>query len=186
MADLVVKTAAVIDDDPLRMACLRAVQTLNLPDWFIAAGFVRNAIWDHLHHLPMTPLNDVDVVYFDPNDCSLVTEAHYAALLQQQLPMINWDVKNQARMHLKHQHSPYKNSADAISRWVEVPTCVGVRLTVENQFIFTAAYGLEHNWSLHVSINPHYPRPAVYQQRIRDKKWQVLWPRLKILTADYS
>ena len=43
MTDLAVKTAAVIDDDPLRMACLRAVQTLNLPDWFIAAGFVRIA-----------------------------------------------------------------------------------------------------------------------------------------------
>ncbi|WP_232568808.1 nucleotidyltransferase family protein [Photobacterium iliopiscarium] len=186
MTDLVSDTAVVIEADSIRMECLQAVRALNLPDWFIAAGFVRNAIWDHLHHLPMTPLNDVDVVYFDPNDCSLATEAHYAALLQQQLPMINWEVKNQARMHLKHQHSPYKNSADAISRWVEVPTCVGVRLTVENQFIFTAAYGLEHNWSLHVSINPHYPRPAVYQQRIRDKKWQVLWPRLKILTADYS
>ncbi|MEC6813512.1 nucleotidyltransferase family protein [Photobacterium toruni] len=184
MADLVANTAAVIEADPFRMACLRAVKSLHLPDWFIAAGFVRNAIWDHLHHFPMTTLNDVDVVYFDPNDCSLTTEAYYTALLQQQLPMVNWEVKNQARMHLKHQHLPYKNSAEAISRWVEIPTCVGVQLTTDNHLIFTAAYGLEHNWSLHVSINPHYPRPAVYQQRIRDKKWQVLWPRLMILTAE--
>lgn len=70
-------TAVVIEADSIRMECLQAVRALNLPDWFIAAGFVRNAIWDHLHSLPMTPLNDVDVVYFDPDDCSLATEAHY-------------------------------------------------------------------------------------------------------------
>ncbi|SMY16024.1 nucleotidyltransferase family protein [Photobacterium aquimaris] len=184
MTDLVFETAAVIERDSIRMACLRAVRELNLPDWFIAAGFVRNAIWDHLHDLPMTPLNDIDVVYFDPHDCSLATEAHYVALLQQQLPHFNWEVKNQARMHIKHQHQAYQNSADAISRWVEIPTCVGVRLIADNSLIFTAAYGLEHNWSLHVSINPHYPRPAIYQQRIQDKNWQVLWPNLMIMTAD--
>lgn len=184
--DLASNSAAIIKADKMRMECLRTVRALNLPDWFIAAGFVRNAIWDHQHHLPMTSLNDIDVVYFDHNDCSLETEANYTAVLRQQMQHVHWDVKNQARMHHKHQHPPYQDSADAISRWVELPTCVGVRLTADNRLIFTAAYGLEHNWSLHVSINPDYPRPAVYQQRIQDKKWQVLWPKLTIMTADYS
>ncbi len=68
MVDIISDTAVVIETDLIRMDCLRAVRELNLPDWFIAAGFVRNAIWDHIHDLPMTSLNDIDVVYFDRND----------------------------------------------------------------------------------------------------------------------
>ena len=49
--------------------CLAAVRSLALPDCWIGAGFVRNAVWNALHagvkgfHPP--PESDVDVVYFD-------------------------------------------------------------------------------------------------------------------------
>ena len=46
--------------------CLEAVSSLWLPDWYIAAGFLRNAIWDALHAKSVrTPLNDIDVIYYD-------------------------------------------------------------------------------------------------------------------------
>lgn len=38
----------LIEADALRMRALRAVRTLDLPDWLIAAGFVRNLVWDNL------------------------------------------------------------------------------------------------------------------------------------------
>ncbi|WP_370646549.1 nucleotidyltransferase family protein, partial [Photobacterium sp. OFAV2-7] len=66
------KTSQLLVGDELRMACLEAARTLKLPDWYLGAGFLRNAIWDHLHgKTSMTPLNDVDVVYFDAEDTSL-------------------------------------------------------------------------------------------------------------------
>ena len=40
---------AIIAADPLRSRILRLVQELELPDCWVAAGFVRSAIWDHLH-----------------------------------------------------------------------------------------------------------------------------------------
>lgn len=39
----------IIGSDARRMEILKAVRTLELPDWIIGAGFVRNPIWDHLH-----------------------------------------------------------------------------------------------------------------------------------------
>lgn len=55
----------IIHRDPFRMDCLRALRALNLPQGYLGAGFVRNAIWDDLHNKARpTPLNDVDVVYF--------------------------------------------------------------------------------------------------------------------------
>ena len=52
-----------------RMAMLRAVASLRLPDAWVAAGAVRNAVWDSLHeYRTSTPLSDIDVVWFDPDD----------------------------------------------------------------------------------------------------------------------
>jgi uncharacterized protein len=53
----------LISSDITRMHALHAVASLRLPDWLIAAGFVRNAIWDYLFD-KKTPLNDADVIYY--------------------------------------------------------------------------------------------------------------------------
>lgn len=59
------KIQELIQADPERMPLLKTVAALALPDCYIAAGFVRNMVWDYLHDYDATPLNDVDVVFFD-------------------------------------------------------------------------------------------------------------------------
>lgn len=57
----------VIREDSWMMEILRVARTLNLPDWWVCAGFVRSKIWDVLHGFSVrTPLQDVDVIYYDP------------------------------------------------------------------------------------------------------------------------
>ena len=57
--------------DPFRWRCLLALQSLQLPQGYIGAGFLRNCIWDSLlpeHRSNFThssPLNDIDVIYFE-------------------------------------------------------------------------------------------------------------------------
>ncbi len=41
--------ADIIEKDQWMMKVLKAVKTLNLPDWWIGAGFVRSKIWDSIH-----------------------------------------------------------------------------------------------------------------------------------------
>jgi hypothetical protein len=56
----------LIRSDEWMMEILRAAKTLQLPDWWICAGFVRSKIWDVLHGFSKrTPLSDVDLIYFD-------------------------------------------------------------------------------------------------------------------------
>jgi len=178
--DSVKRTQALILSDSYRMECLFAARHLSLPDWYLAAGFLRNAIWDCASGKTMTPLNDVDLVYFDPDDIRRETELHYQTFLKSTLPMINWEVRNQARMHLSHGHSPYKNTEHAISFWVEIPTCVGVRLEADDQLSFCAPFGLDRNWSMKVAINPNFPQPDVLSHRVTKKKWLNIWPELII------
>lgn len=177
---LAARTCAIIQNDPVRMRCLEVVREKGLPDWFIAAGFVRNAIWDSVHgYRQSTPLNDVDVVYFDDN-APVKQDGAIQRALSSDMPQVNWEVKNQARMHVKHDHAPYRSSAAAIARWIEMPTCVGVRLSREGVLRVLAPYGLTCCFSLRVCINPAFPNKAVYCDRVSAKQWQQRWPQLDI------
>lgn len=175
------ETVQVLRRDSWRMDCLRAAAGLGLHDWYLAAGFVRNAVWDHLHRREVrTPLNDIDLVFYDPANLSRETEEEIDRRLRSAVPEAPWEVCNQARMHRKHGDPPYADAADAIAHWVEIPTCVGVRLQ-DGELVFAAPFGLEHNWSLRVEPNPRRrPPAAVYNGRIQDKQWTALWPNLRI------
>jgi uncharacterized protein len=175
-------TARLIRSDAWMMECLRAVERLKLPDWYIAAGFLRNAIWDFLHEkTTRTPLNDVDVIYYDPADLGRSTEEALEAALQVRLPRVNWQVRNQARMHILNDHVPYRDTEHAMAHWPEIPTCVGVRIEADGSLKVVAPYRIEENWSLRVAPNPivRYPA-ALYNDRIRKKQWLAHWPRLKV------
>jgi hypothetical protein len=58
-------------NDEKRMQALNIAARCNLSDWWLAAGFVRNLVWDQLHgYSKPIPLNDLDLVYFCIADCS--------------------------------------------------------------------------------------------------------------------
>ncbi len=81
------KLAQLLAEDPLRIQALECVRSLALPDCYIAAGFVRNLVWDHLHQKQNpTPLNDLDVVYFDPNELDEQAYLKYEAQLNALMP----------------------------------------------------------------------------------------------------
>ena len=124
---------ALLDVDPHRMKILGAVSTLSLPDCWVAAGFVRNLVWDHLHH-KKTDLNGVDVIYYCQSDTQGQLAVHATRELQVLLPEVNWQVKNQALMHIKRQNSQYLSSADAMSFWPEKKLQLVLNLT--NMAIF--------------------------------------------------
>ena len=181
-AQLQAHTEALLRADPLRMACLWAARELALPDWALGAGFVRNLIWDHLHQkAEPTPLNDIDLIYLDPGDPEGADEREHEAWLRIRLPDQRWEVRNQARMHVRQQVPPFASSLEALSHWVEVPTCIGVRLLANDEFEWLAPHGFGHNWSLQVSANPRCRQESrIFIDRIRDKEWQRIWPDLVV------
>lgn len=175
-------TAELIANDDWRMQCLAAARELRLDDWFVAAGFVRNLIWDHLHRYEQrTPLNDVDVVFLDRADVSAKAENVLEERLRRAHPEINWQVRNQARMHLRNGHYPYADTSDAIGHFPEMATCTGVRLNARGEIGICAPYGLEQNWALKLSANRRAGYPgSLFNHRVRQKQWLDRWPRLDV------
>lgn len=179
---MLTETRDLVRRDGWRMNCLRAAAAMRLPDCYIAAGFLRSAVWDALHEKPArTPLNDVDVVYYDPADLDPATEVRIEATLRARLPDVKWEVRNQARTHLRNHHAPYRDTEHAIAHWIETPTCVGIRLEPDGTLKVVAPHGIEANWSLRVSPNPVVAYPAaLFNERVRQKRWLEVWPRLRV------
>lgn len=164
------------------MRDLELLRDLNLPNGCIAAGYVRNYVWDDLHGYHFrTPLNDVDVLYFDPDDLKEETEQNYETQLKAEVKEYNWSVKNQARMHLRNGDEPYLSVADAMKRWPEVVTAVGISLDGDGNIQVTAPHGLQDLFDLVVRRSPYFRDEDVFRSRMREKKWLERWPRLKLI-----
>jgi hypothetical protein len=161
---------------------LELVQQLNLPNWCIAAGYVRNFVWDYLHEFPtQTPLNDVDVLYFDLDDLREETEKSHETILKNQLNEYNWSLKNQARMHIRNQENPYLSVADAMKRWPETVTAIGLCLNKEGGIEVIAPHGLNDLFDLVIRRSPYYKNSDYFYTRVQNKKWLEIWPQLRII-----
>lgn len=178
---------AIIAADPLRSRILRLVQELELPDCWVAAGFVRSAIWDHLHQRSTSPLPlDVDVIWFDSGRASAELDSHIEAALRCKDQTIGWSVKNQARMHFRNGDSSYSSAVDAMTHWPETATAAAVRLGVGGMVEVAAPLGLDDLFNLVVRPTAKFQadKRQVYLNRLRSKKWLETWPNLKIVPID--
>jgi uncharacterized protein len=176
---------SLVQSDEWMMGILKTAKSLNLPDWWVCAGFVRTKIWDVLHGFDgKTSLPDVDVVYFDPANKSETVEKELEGQLRNQRPDIPWSVKNQARMHLINNLPPYTSSVDAISKFPETVTALGVKLDRMNQVILTAPCGIDDVINLVVNPTTYFfeteERMQVYQERVRKKNWESIWDKVRV------
>lgn len=152
-----------------------------LPQGYIAAGFIRNLVWDALHNKSSpTNLNDIDVIYFDTNEVEPQQQLYYQNKLKQHMPAVSWQVKNQAVMHIYNNEPAYKNLVDAMAHWPEKETAVAVRKNSQQQLEYLSAFGLEKLFNFTITHNP--VRDAeIFKQRVNNKSWQSIWPQLKVL-----
>lgn len=165
------------------MVILAAVRSLNLPDCWVAAGFVRSKIWDTLHGFKeRTPLADIDVIYFDRVNVREAEEKRLEEELQQLLPHVPWSVKNEARMHVVNGIMPYVSSTDAISKFPESATALGLRLDNDDELRLVAPHGVQDLLRLEVKPTPQFSRSPelmmIYKERIVKKNWEATWSKL--------
>ena len=175
LKEIINKNQYIIED-------MRLVRTLDIPNSYIAAGYVRNLVWDLLHGYQVrTSLNDVDVIYFDPHDCNEITEKELEQTLMNYSNKYKWSVKNQARMHHLKNDGPYNSVEEAMKRWPETATAVGIKLDEQDNIEIIAPHGLEDLFELKIRQSPYFTDDEYFFKRIQDKKWLNKWPLLKIV-----
>ncbi len=171
-----------IQEDDFRVSCLRQVHEVMKHEWYIAAGFVRNLVWDKLHENErITSLNDIDVIYFNPVDISPDIDEEIEHHLVNEMPFCNWSVKNQARMSLNHGHAAYKGCIEAMSYWPEIQTAIGATITPKGMVNIESPFKAKEVIKLSITRN-HKCTSSVFSSRVSEKGWLNTWPKLKIET----
>ncbi|KYD23935.1 nucleotidyltransferase family protein [Parageobacillus toebii] len=181
----------LIKEDEWMMDILKAVKSLNLPDWWVCAGFVRSKIWDTLHGFKeRTPIPDIDVIYFDDTNMDELEEKKFEMRLRNILPNIPWSVKNEARMHVVNNVPPYSSSVDAISKFPETATSLGVKLDEKDDIILVAPWGVDDVINLEVKPTPYFKESKelskIYEERITKKNWKDIWYKVKVFHIENS
>jgi hypothetical protein len=168
------------------MEGLRAARDVDAPDWLIAAGAIRDAVWDDLHGRPLTtPPRDLDLGFFDPDDLTPERDAEVEAALRRRAPDLPWDAKNQAAVHLWYpdrfgiEVQPFRATAEAIATFPETASCVGVRLLPDDEILVVAPHGLDDLFGCVCRHNPTRVPAAYYATRVAEKGWRTRWPELR-------
>ena len=180
---------------------LQCTKVHSMPQWCLAAGFVRNLVWDRLHGFELSPLNDIDLIYFCPLDISPERDLAIETYLNQLAPELPWSVKNQARMHVRNQDMAYTSCVDAMSYWPELETAIGVSYQVVDtesdtqtcvgmknhpasyDIELVAPFGLNSLFALKLSANPKRAL-SVFHHRVATKGWLTQYPLLECCRAN--
>jgi uncharacterized protein len=173
----------IIKNDEWMMNVLTEANKLNLPDWIIGAGFLRNKVWDYLHDIKrdVADTHDIDLVYFDNVNIDEEKDRKLSQSMNGVLGL-DWEIVNQAYTHKWHNRDvPYTNTTEGLSEWVETPTCVGVTL-INGELKIIAPHGIDDLVNLIVRPTPSNTGDlGIFYSRIENKKWLEKWPKLKVI-----
>lgn len=173
----------LVKEDEWMMDILETVKALHMSEWWVCAGFVRSKIWDVQHGFhERTALPDVDVIYFDESNMEEAEEKKWEDQLRSMRPNIPWSVKNEARMHLVNHIPPYSSALDAISKFPETATALGLTLDEQHKVVLAAPWGIEDVIHMVVKPTPYFQetkeRARVYEERITKKNWKDTWNKI--------
>lgn len=172
----------IIRENKSAMSILSAARGYRSDLW-IAGGVFRNLVWDRLHAYEIfTPIDDIDVIYFDPKHTDISVDRMLESELNSRSRGNDWSVKNQARMHVHNKEHPYSSLEDAISKFPETCTAFAIRQLNDDELEFLTPHGLSDLFCMIVRPTPHFEsRASRIMERVEEKEWLKKWPRVRLI-----
>ena len=178
----------VVTDDRRFCAWLQAVRSLNLRDWCIGAGAVRDLVWNALHgKASRSQPHNVDVAFFDAFDSSIARDESLRERLETMEPTVPWDVTNQASVQLwfeqafGHAVEPLHSLDEAVASRPEFATAAGVTMEPDGTIRLLAPHGLADLFAMVVRRNPARISVETYRLRVAVKRYAERWPQVRVL-----
>jgi uncharacterized protein len=179
---------SIVRRTPHLMVALRAARKVDAPDWLINAGAIRDVVWDAYHDRPPAMPRDVDIGFFDADDLSPQRDDAVEAALRACAPVLPWEAKNQATVHLWYPPrfgtwvEPFATTAEAVATFPLTAACVGVRLRDDEGIEVVAPYGLGDLLGGVCRHNPTRVSREFYEQWLAARpQWRERWPRLRYI-----
>lgn len=182
----------IIEQSRVLSAVLNRSEELQIPNWYFGAGCLAQTVWNlKLGNSESDFINDIDWVYFDPNDLTKESEVRTEMLVKsyfKDIPL-RFDVKNQARVHVWYKEKfgydiyPYPSILAAIDTWPTTATAIALTKGMNMQKVY-APYGLEDLMSLTVKPNKKQITEEIYLSKV--ERWKKSWPSLTIIPWNHN
>ncbi|MGB3637261.1 MAG: nucleotidyltransferase family protein [Rivularia sp. (in: cyanobacteria)] len=139
----VVRLQNILADSPVGDV-LPAISQVNLPNWWLAGGALRNTVWRSIFGEDCQLfIKDFDIAFFDENG-SRNQELAAKAILTNLFPDYLFDIKNQASFaRWRSGKKTFISTEDGIKNWLHTTAAIGVRLDNLGEWEFFTPYGLE-------------------------------------------
>ncbi len=171
----------ILKDDPMAAAAIEASLAVNLPNWCIIGGLVRDLVWGRVLDRAVVP-RDIDLIYFDRTDSSKETDLEIESEIQNRsgLP---FRVKNQARMHLRNSELHYSGVADAMTKFPTTVSAVGITSNASHEPIMFSIFGYGSLFRPVFQITPHFlekQRQSDFFQYLDRNRLRERWPEVPV------
>lgn len=181
----------LIQRNPAVREILDRLDSLNVPDAWLASGCLFQTVWNVLAgDDPARAIKDYDVFYYDRSDTSVEAEervAHRAATLFSDLDCAI-DIRNQARVHTwyesefgVHGYPELTKSTDGIDHFLAVCCMVAVRREASGDIGLYAPFGVDDVLDCVMRQNPWYPNAPRDCYEKKAARWSSLWPALRVV-----
>jgi uncharacterized protein len=181
----------IVRDSGWLVGILEATRDCDPPDWLVGGGVLYKLVWNHLHGYPETAhVNDVDVVFFDPEDLSRERERTVERGLCIRRPDVPWEAKNQAAVHLWYEEKfghavpPLRSSEEGVGANPGIATAVGIRLLPDDELCVAAPLGLDDLFEMVLRRNPRRVTPESFRGWVIKKAIQERWPKVRVIYED--
>ena len=140
---------------------------------------------------PLHGINDIDLIYFDPDDLSEDTENKQSIRINNCYEGlgIKFDVKNEARVHLWYEGrfgypiNAYTAAESAIETFPTTAGAIAVRPNGQGLESF-APFGFDDLMNLVIRPNKRQITKEIYLDKVA--RWEPNWPRVKFLSWEES
>lgn len=172
------------------MRVLATVRAAGLPDAWVGAGAVRDVVWGRLYGPGFDPadVNDVDVVFFDPDELSRDRDERATKALADARPDVVWQARNQAAVHTWYHRRfggapvrPFASIAEAVATFPETAVAVAVRLDPDGRLDVCAPLGLTDLMAGVWRRNPRRAGLDVSLARLARHRPAQRWPGVRVI-----
>lgn len=180
----------IIKQNKELMATLDYIDSLKLPNYYIAAGAVFQTIWNYYDQKDLNyNIKDIDLVYHNAKNIEVEEDLKYYEKITEYIKEKNYpyeiDVSNEARMHLwKRKHNnketePYETTEDAIRKWIATVHAIGIKKENGKIKVY-APYGLTDIFTRTIRPIRHEGNSKeIYDLKV--SKWQQRFTNLTII-----
>lgn len=179
---------AAVATDSVNVALLARLPGLALPDCWLVAGCLFQAVWNRQSGRPPGDgVSDYDVFYFDETDLSYDAEDRIirrVAAATADLG-VTVEVKNQARVHLWYRqrfgtdYPRLVSAKDGIDRFLIAGTCIGLGASSNNAGELYAPFGLADIFD--GLLRPNLGNQPGSRYAAKAESYRRRWPHLTII-----